>query len=392
LVYLVRYYVKLTRYFSKLKVNKQPDHKKVKGDMEKNKSILIIMMFLSISIPIFAEKSGVRFDTDKATLKPESFEILDTVGTDIMNYYHADAGLKVTITGHTDSRASNAYNKNLSDRRANTVKKYFIEKLGIPETNFYSEGFGEEKPIAANDTDEGMAINRRVEVEYAGRKVILSSVILDTPTTEIIITNTATPEISATNASMPTPEKTYTPVPQATPAEEKRSNRLGFIGMTGIGMPFGGQKGDAVYDHMAGKIGLEMGFANRICLNLESSIYRLFKNTDFVSEFGEFALGANYEFSDGFLRPYAGAKAILARSKMKNGSYTPGLGIDGGIKMFFSEYIAAVAGAEFLGMSNSLYTANLNIGIEIYTDRDDKWGWKYNAKEYKEMAEGGEIK
>ena len=353
---------------------------------------LIAIFFLTISFPVFAEKAGVRFDTDKDTLKPESFEILDVVGTEIMNYYQVDSAMKITITGHTDSRASNAYNINLSQRRANTVKKYFMEKLKIPEENFSTEGFGEEKPIATNKTDEGMAVNRRVEVEYAGHKVILSSIIMDTPSPTFTITLTAViePTYTYTYEIEATPENTPTPEPAAVP--EKRDNRLGFIVMTGLGVPFGGAKGEAGYDHMAVKIGLEMAFANRLCLNVESSVYRLFNGGTFINDFGQFALGADYEFLDNLTRPYAGAKLLLARSKMKNGSYIPGLGLDAGVKLFFSEYVAAVAGLEFLAMTNSLFTANLNIGIEIYTPRDDKWGWKYNRDEYKKTAEksGGE--
>jgi hypothetical protein len=168
---------------------------------------------------------------------------------------------------------------------------------------------------------------------------------------------------------------------------EKRSNRLGFIVMTGAGAPFGGAKGDAGYDQMAVKIGLEMAFANRLCLNVESSVYRLFDGGTFISDFGEFGLGADYEFLEGFLRPYAGAKLVLSRSKMKNNSYVPGFGVDAGAKFFFSEYVAGVAGVELLGLTNSLYTANLNIGVEIYTARDDNWGWKYNRDDYKKTGE-----
>lgn len=328
-------------------------------------TMIILMAFLTVNIR--AEKAGVRFDTDKDTLKPESFAILDETGADIMKYYKDDKDLKIKISGHTDWRATNAYNQNLSERRANTVKRYFMEKLGIPEVNFATVGMGEEMPIAPNNTDEGMALNRRVEIEYAGKKIILSSIVQDTPTPE----------------NTPTPTATETPMPS--PTEEARANRLGFLAMTGGGLPMGpgSAKGTAWLEHMAGKIGAEMSFAKRFGITLEAAVYRLFDGGKFVTDFGQFALGGNYEFMDGTYRPFVGLKVFYAKISMKNSDYTFGGGIDAGMKFFFNEYFAGVAAVEYLGMINSLNTVNVNIGVEVYTYRDNNWGWQYNKPEYK---------
>ena len=70
--------------------------------------------------------------------------------------------LNVTIEGHTDSVGSDAYNKKLSQRRADAVKAYMVKK-GIDANRLTAVGYGEEKPIADNATKAGKAQNRRVE-------------------------------------------------------------------------------------------------------------------------------------------------------------------------------------------------------------------------------------
>jgi OOP family OmpA-OmpF porin len=73
----------------------------------------------------------------------------------------------VVCEGHTDSRGTEAYNDALSMRRARSVRDYLI-KGGIPSKDIKVEGFGETKPVASNDTDEGRQQNRRVELRLMG--------------------------------------------------------------------------------------------------------------------------------------------------------------------------------------------------------------------------------
>jgi outer membrane protein OmpA-like peptidoglycan-associated protein len=71
--------------------------------------------------------------------------------------------LKVEISAHTDNVGSDVYNLKLSDRRAQSVVRYLTEK-GANASNLIAKGYGESKPLVANDTDENKAKNRRVEM------------------------------------------------------------------------------------------------------------------------------------------------------------------------------------------------------------------------------------
>jgi OOP family OmpA-OmpF porin len=106
---------------------------------------------------------NVLFDFDKSSIKKNAFsDINDLVA--VMKQY---TDLNVTIEGHTDSKGSAAYNKKLSQRRADAIKKYMVEKGGIDAKRLNAKGFGLEKPVASNSTKEGRAKNRRVEAATA---------------------------------------------------------------------------------------------------------------------------------------------------------------------------------------------------------------------------------
>ncbi len=99
---------------------------------------------------------GVVFDTASADLRPESYPILDGAAEVLKRYPE----LKIEVAGHTDARSSDAYNLDLSKRRAATVMKYLADK-GVAN-GLTSRGYGERQPVASNKTDEGMQQNRRV--------------------------------------------------------------------------------------------------------------------------------------------------------------------------------------------------------------------------------------
>lgn len=103
----------------------------------------------------------VMFDFDKATIKPEFMDKIEEVAT----FLKTHKGFNVKLEGHTDSKGSEAYNQKLSEARANAVAKALMSK-GIANERISTEGFGEVKPIATNDTEEGRALNRRVEAKF----------------------------------------------------------------------------------------------------------------------------------------------------------------------------------------------------------------------------------
>lgn len=101
---------------------------------------------------------NVFFDTDSDVLNPTSYLELDRwckVMTDRPN-------MRIQIEGHTDNQGEAAYNQQLSERRANSVAQYLIQK-GIAPTRIARKGFGESSPAQSNDTEAGRAANRRTE-------------------------------------------------------------------------------------------------------------------------------------------------------------------------------------------------------------------------------------
>ena len=100
----------------------------------------------------------VLFDNDKAIVKPEYYEKVQTVA-DFMNQY---SNTSVTIEGHTDSNASARYNQQLSERRANAIKHILVTKFDIAEDRLSAIGYGEQHPRATNETAAGRQLNRRV--------------------------------------------------------------------------------------------------------------------------------------------------------------------------------------------------------------------------------------
>lgn len=103
--------------------------------------------------------TGILFDVNAATIKPESAGVLKEIGTVLKE----NESVKVRIIGHTDSDGADATNLELSKNRAEAVKAALSKDYGIDEARMVIEGMGEAKPLADNKTKEGKAQNRRVE-------------------------------------------------------------------------------------------------------------------------------------------------------------------------------------------------------------------------------------
>lgn len=101
---------------------------------------------------------GVTFDTGKATIKPESYVRLDKVSEFLV--YKSSA--RIQISGHTDNVGNPKTNKALSLKRAQACRDYLIS-TGIDGSRIEAVGYGDERPVASNDTEEGRQQNRRIE-------------------------------------------------------------------------------------------------------------------------------------------------------------------------------------------------------------------------------------
>lgn len=103
--------------------------------------------------------SDVTFPVDQSDIQARFYPTLDKVA-DTLNQYPQTT---IDVIGHADSTGPDAYNQALSERRASSVASYLVSR-GVLRDRLYVAGRGESQPIASNDTEEGRAKNRRVEV------------------------------------------------------------------------------------------------------------------------------------------------------------------------------------------------------------------------------------
>jgi outer membrane protein OmpA-like peptidoglycan-associated protein len=108
----------------------------------------------------------IHFATGSDKIMDGSLFTLDALGDTMIGF----GNTTLSIEGHTDSTGPADANRSLSKRRADAVKKYLVDTFKVPETRFKTAGFGSDKPVASNATDDGRLQNRRTEI-----KVILSA-------------------------------------------------------------------------------------------------------------------------------------------------------------------------------------------------------------------------
>jgi len=102
----------------------------------------------------------LAFDTSSDKLKGTNWPILEVLAGLLKN----DPTLQIQITGHTDSKGEAKANQDLSERRAKTVMQTLVQKYGVDAKRLTAKGYGAEQPLAENDSEQGRAINRRVEI------------------------------------------------------------------------------------------------------------------------------------------------------------------------------------------------------------------------------------
>ena len=104
--------------------------------------------------------SNVLFEFNSAVLKTESFATLESAATEMKK----DESVKFILNGHSSAEGTPEHNMSLSIDRANSVKSFLVN-AGIDAANFEIKGFGVKAPVSSNETEEGKAQNRRVEIK-----------------------------------------------------------------------------------------------------------------------------------------------------------------------------------------------------------------------------------
>ncbi len=136
----------------------QPSPLVISEDQVTEKEFLLVKKGMTFTL------RGIYFDVDKATIKPESYPVLDEAAKILKE----NPSIRVEIQGHTDSDGSDEYNQKLSEARAASVVNYFVMQHGIDSRRLVSKGYGESLPVASNATESGKELNRRVEFVILG--------------------------------------------------------------------------------------------------------------------------------------------------------------------------------------------------------------------------------
>ncbi len=105
----------------------------------------------------------MNFDFDKSNIRPDARPILD----EAIRVLQEERDVEVSVEGHTDAIGSIPYNQRLSERRANSVADY-LSRGGIRRSRLHTVGYGKTRPVATNETADGRAQNRRVELHILG--------------------------------------------------------------------------------------------------------------------------------------------------------------------------------------------------------------------------------
>lgn len=137
---------------------------KLEGASEKERTITRTVELRKLTTGVVSVLRNIYFDFDKATFRTESYTELNK----LERMMAENPNLKVEIAGHTDAIGTAAYNKLLSQRRAEAVKD-FLTKKGIDPRRITAVGYGKTRPLASNDDEEeGRELNRRVEFKVLG--------------------------------------------------------------------------------------------------------------------------------------------------------------------------------------------------------------------------------
>jgi outer membrane protein OmpA-like peptidoglycan-associated protein len=138
-------------------------------DLAEGEKETLVMKLQPAKVELTAEKIDIKdsvyFETGKADIKAESFELLNEVAQIITEHPELT---KIRVEGHTDSRGTATANLDLSKRRAAAVREYLVGR-GVDASRLESEGFGESKPLVKGENEAAWSKNRRVDFFVVGR-------------------------------------------------------------------------------------------------------------------------------------------------------------------------------------------------------------------------------
>ena len=120
----------------------------------------VLLKRASVVIPVL-------FGSNSAVILPQYHADLDKLGAQLTAPHYLE--YRVQIEGHTDNRGSALYNQRLSEKRAQSVQQYLVQRFTIESERLPIKGYGPSKPIASNNTAEGRWQNRRIEIANFGR-------------------------------------------------------------------------------------------------------------------------------------------------------------------------------------------------------------------------------
>lgn len=130
----------------------------------------------------------VQFEHASAKIQSVSHSLLDEVAQAIKDNPQIK---KIEVQGHASSEGKDSYNLKLSDQRANAVRDYLVGNGGIADKKLSAKGYGEAKPIADNETEEGRETNRRVEFLITKQKVTKTKVEVDDEGNETVVSESS---------------------------------------------------------------------------------------------------------------------------------------------------------------------------------------------------------
>jgi len=120
----------------------------------------VLLKRASVIIPVL-------FQSNSAVILPQYYTDLDKLGAQLSAPHYGE--YRVQIEGHTDSRGSTLYNQRLSEKRAQSVQQYLVQRFAIAPERLPVKGYGPSRPMAPNNSEEGRRQNRRIEVANFGR-------------------------------------------------------------------------------------------------------------------------------------------------------------------------------------------------------------------------------